>query len=377
VIEAVEVSEQRNQPSRFGASRIDEGIEEPDLDVGMARKARQQAVQTCGVDVVDEKSHPDSARRGVAQRTQHLLARGVVGDEVGLQVDRRRRVLDRRQPGVERERRLGHRPGPRRRCIDAGAPSDVGERRSGRSDQRRRDRLPAARRQRSCTPSKQRDEQQPEQSDDDGTHDAIVDPHRRAGWNHRHCLQARDAGSSCQRESGSPMTRPSSSSPARVWKPRAFAFCAARCASGWRAASRKRSESRRNSVTGASEIASTRSLSRVRDPTGRRAMRCASEADERVERGRRQRAIDPAVALRQVGVEVVRTQQRFERAAAAHESDEVLEPPAPGSSPNACSGWPKIADSRAANRMSHARANSLPRHARALRPARWSRGGSR
>ena len=35
-------------------------------------------------------------------------------------------------------------------------------------------------------------------------------------------------------------------------------------------------------------------------------------------------------------------------------------PPAPGITPNACSGWLKIADSRAAKRMSHASTNSLP-----------------
>jgi len=35
-------------------------------------------------------------------------------------------------------------------------------------------------------------------------------------------------------------------------------------------------------------------------------------------------------------------------------------PPAPGLKPSAASNWPKMADSRAANRMSHASTNSLP-----------------
>ncbi len=44
--------------------------------------------------------------------------------------------------------------------------------------------------------------------------------------------------------------------------------------------------------------------------------------------------------------------------------------PPPGIRPNAGSNWLKIADSRAAKRMSHARANSLP--AARTRPAIWA-----
>ena len=50
----------------------------------------------------------------------------------------------------------------------------------------------------------------------------------------------------------------------------------------------------------------------------------------------------------------------LERSRAAHEAREVLGGAPTGDWPNAGSNWQKIADSRAAKRMSHASTNSLP-----------------
>jgi hypothetical protein len=75
------------------------------------------------------------------------------------------------------------------------------------------------------------------------------------------------------------------------------------------------------------------------------------------ERGRlvgRQRSVDPAVALGELCVVVVRRQHDLEGPRATHYPREVLDSPPPGIWPNAPSNCARIADSRAANRRSHA-----------------------
>jgi hypothetical protein len=83
-------------------------------------------------------------------------------------------------------------------------------------------------------------------------------------------------------------------------------------------------------------------------------------SDETVERPGGQRAIDPTVSFGQLRVVVVRARQNFERSRAAHEARRVLDGARAEIVPIPGSGWPKIADSRTAKRMSHASTNSLP-----------------
>jgi hypothetical protein len=141
VVEAGKVREQRDQPLPARGTPGDEGIEQANLGVRMAGKAREQGIEPRGVDVVDQKPHPDAAHRRVAQCAQHLPARGVVGDQVGLEVDRGRGVLDRGEARVERERGLGQRPGGGGSCVQTELDGDVGERRPRRSAERERGRL--------------------------------------------------------------------------------------------------------------------------------------------------------------------------------------------------------------------------------------------
>jgi hypothetical protein len=94
-------------------------------------------------------------------------------------------------------------------------------------------------------------------------------------------------------------------------------------------------------------------------------------SDELIERVGRQRPVDPAIALGEVGVVVVRGQHDLERPAATHSSCEVLDCPTPPGSARTQARTGRRSPSpwqRSAGRT-RARARSRPR-VRALRSAR-------
>jgi hypothetical protein len=82
--------------------------------------------------------------------------------------------------------------------------------------------------------------------------------------------------------------------------------------------------------------------------------------DKIVERIGRQRSIDPAVSFGQLRIVIPALNMTSSARARPIRRVRCWMPPAPGVTPVAASGWPKIADSPAAKRMSHTSTNSLP-----------------
>jgi hypothetical protein len=81
---------------------------------------------------------------------------------------------------------------------------------------------------------------------------------------------------------------------------------------------------------------------------------------EPVQLGVSQRPVDPAVAFGHLGVDVAGAQDHLQGPAPAQQPRQVLHPTGARGAPKPTSGWPRTAFSRAAKRMSQARASSLP-----------------
>ena len=89
-------------------------VEQAHLHLRQRGQRGVQLVVAGGVEVVDQQAHAHAARGGVAQRAQHARAGTVVGQHVGLQVERALGALDQRQPRVQRVVAVDQQPHARR-----------------------------------------------------------------------------------------------------------------------------------------------------------------------------------------------------------------------------------------------------------------------
>jgi hypothetical protein len=138
LVEAAEVGGELPQGRQRRIAPVGEGIEEPDLDPGIGGQTEQRFVESRGIEIVQKQPHANAARGRIAQRAQHQPAGGVVGDQVGLQIDGRSGAGDELDP--RRERVVRHRNRTHRRALgrDREFARERRQRRIGRRGDARR-----------------------------------------------------------------------------------------------------------------------------------------------------------------------------------------------------------------------------------------------